>query len=1517
MTKQTINVGTDPNDRSGDSLRTAFQKVNANFTELYAGGIGGTVDLSAVDQHILPATDSTYDLGSPDKQWRSLYVSTDTVYIDNVPITVSNNTLVVGDVNNRVTLATLDDVENIPKGDTGPQGPAGPTGAQGPKGDTGNAGPQGIQGATGAQGDAGPQGATGSQGPVGPTGAQGDTGPEGPTGPAGATGPTGPTGPQGLKGDTGATGPEGPTGPAGAEGATGATGPKGDKGDQGVAGNDGAQGIQGIRGLQGVSVTLQGTKALIADLPAAPLDPQTFAGHGWIVTEGGGDLWFWNLTEAAWNNVGPIVGPEGAQGAQGVKGDKGDQGVAGNDGAPGATGATGPQGDPGATGAQGPAGEPGAIGPEGPAGATGPQGDPGPTGPQGEIGPTGPQGPTGDTGPTGPAGANGADGAQGPQGDPGISADQTLNTTDSVVFASVSVNGVVEAQDHLTITSTDVAALEEAYLEQVTLLEDQFAQGIGGTPYTGTGTPASKLSYEALIRAKAINPLIPDVWITRANSLRNAYYSWAAASITLTPTSSGFTLENGGGVGLRYEEFTGLRFPDNTYQSTAFTGPSRNNIIGWTVDVNNHLVPNTDILQDIGTPTQRVRHIYVGPGSITIGNSVITESTTGKLVLPGITRGINYTIDEVEEKGNQDYEFVGTPIVIDAAHFDILQGVLNAPQGYQAPEYAVDQMDDGEIDGINVVSGGEGLDQTVAAKMRDRMRAYIGSDPDPINNFQAIDWIVIPFTVSTEAADIEYENGGADLGDFSIDGSELSAEQMTMKTTDGDLNIESDSDVFVKVSGGSKYWSFANDGNLTLPEGGDILNSTGSSVLGGGGGGGGVVFREVVYPGGAVGDTQGTIAVNAAGKTFIAVADYDAEAVPTFTVQHTTEDFGQGGAGVGRSQVDIDLSEYPELLAYVLEIDAGNDLTPGDSEVSLDGGSTWYEVTSYFGLSWQNDPPYLSVEYTGDQPEDGDEVIIRWPTAVTRVWMRPNMGNLTIENGGEITNTDGGDIKLVTTNSDDILLESDDDIRLTADDVVSIRTRTDTVDIVTSYDENDHTWEFGTTGDLTIPGNILKTTDLSIVVGSGSLGNVQVETVDELVPPGGVWRLFIDDSVYPTIGDIVQVGDTVTTSWGTPITAVITEINQLDGEWQIQVDQDITAEFNDFDTVTFSSVSTKTWEFDVRGALRLPPEGSIIFPDNTFQTTAYTGQTGGDTTVARQDTPPTADNGTLWFNTVEGRLYIKYSDAWVDAAPLVMPAPDTDIDVASITFPDATVQTSAFSNKLVNGNWEVVLGANGTLTVADDIILPRTGRFIKDCDNSGGTTSMRWINIPTNQEVQLFRVYTGDPSVSGNLDRERGTISVEWQTATKSGLSITAFDRTDGSNESKWIFRGDGQLRFPDTTVQRTAYLTGQQTIAINAESTTVPIDVSPFNGIVVLLVPEAGYTTTGDTHLVNLLISNSIPLGTRITVINQHDGIVEVNGWPGPGWPMGAYSSIDLVYHFDPGYDGNMWRITNSFLWD
>jgi len=38
MTQEIINIGTVPNDGEGDPLRTAFTKINNNFTQLYSTG---------------------------------------------------------------------------------------------------------------------------------------------------------------------------------------------------------------------------------------------------------------------------------------------------------------------------------------------------------------------------------------------------------------------------------------------------------------------------------------------------------------------------------------------------------------------------------------------------------------------------------------------------------------------------------------------------------------------------------------------------------------------------------------------------------------------------------------------------------------------------------------------------------------------------------------------------------------------------------------------------------------------------------------------------------------------------------------------------------------------------------------------------------------------------------------------------------------------------------------------------------------------------------------------------------------------------------------------------------------------------------------------------------------------------------------------------------------------------------------------------------------------------------------
>jgi hypothetical protein len=132
-----------------------------------------------------------------------------------------------------------------------------------------------------------------------------------------------------------------------------------------------------------------------------------------------------------------------------------------------------------------------------------------------------------------------------------------------------------------------------------------------------------------------------------------------------------------------------------------------------------------------------------------------------------------------------------------------------------------------------------------------------------------------------------------------------------------------------------------------------------------------------------------------------------------------------------------------------------------------------------------------------------------------------------------------------------------------------------------------------------------------------------------------------------------------------------------------------------------------------------------------------------------------------------------------------------------------------------------------------------------------------------------------------------------------------------------WVFNEDGEITFPDNTVQKSAYPTGQQTVYINAGSTTVPIEITGLTGSVIVIAPEAGYTTPSETHTIELPIEDSIPRGTKITIINNYSGIVTIEGWPAPGFQMGAFATMDLVYIQDDEYPNGYWWVTNSFVWD
>ena len=52
MAQQIINIGHTANDKGGDPIRTAFNKVNENFTELYAAfGLQGKLEFKKLEYH--------------------------------------------------------------------------------------------------------------------------------------------------------------------------------------------------------------------------------------------------------------------------------------------------------------------------------------------------------------------------------------------------------------------------------------------------------------------------------------------------------------------------------------------------------------------------------------------------------------------------------------------------------------------------------------------------------------------------------------------------------------------------------------------------------------------------------------------------------------------------------------------------------------------------------------------------------------------------------------------------------------------------------------------------------------------------------------------------------------------------------------------------------------------------------------------------------------------------------------------------------------------------------------------------------------------------------------------------------------------------------------------------------------------------------------------------------------------------------------------------------------------------
>ena len=155
---------------NADTVRIGDNNADATLTTHGNGDLildphNGNVK---VGTHLLPDANNTWDLGSTSTQWRSLYVSTATVYLGGNALSVAGGQL------------TLNGSAQV--GYTGSAGTNGTNGDPGAVGYTGSAGTAGGIGYTGSAG----AGYTGSAGSTGFTGSAGTAGGIGYTGSAGS-----------------------------------------------------------------------------------------------------------------------------------------------------------------------------------------------------------------------------------------------------------------------------------------------------------------------------------------------------------------------------------------------------------------------------------------------------------------------------------------------------------------------------------------------------------------------------------------------------------------------------------------------------------------------------------------------------------------------------------------------------------------------------------------------------------------------------------------------------------------------------------------------------------------------------------------------------------------------------------------------------------------------------------------------------------------------------------------------------------------------------------------------------------------------------------------------------------------------------------------------------------------------------------------------------------------------------------------------------------------------------------
>lgn len=316
--------------------------------------------------------------------------------------------------------------------------------------------------------------------------------------------------------------------------------------------------------------------------------------------------------------------------------------------------------------------------------------------------------------------------------------------------------------------------------------------------------------------------------------------------------------------------------------------------------------------------------------------------------------------------------------------------------------------------------------------------------------------------------------------------------------------------------------------------------------------------------------------------------------------------------------------------------------------------------------------------------------------------------------------------------------------------------------------------------------------------------------------------------------------------------------------------------------------------------LTLDSGNNLLINNAPIDLTSFTDNEGLlFTTVTTSDTAPGTSTGTLWYNTIDGRTYIKYNGQWVDTNPVVVPSPGTyldeiTIDGSTLNINGSTLTISNTGTLLVNGS--EVIGASSTGVSGDRLV---AGNYSLVLGSDGlatfpvidGTNTL-WGAVDGDFYIKTTRTNPGQ-------DADIGIYAADdlWLEAEGDDVRITAAHQVSiisnsTSSNNTWIFTEDGVMTFPSGNMS-IGNIFGSDNI-IGSTDTGVGIVAQGQAGTIGLQWAE-NISNIGSTSTQIAGLAVNSPLASTTGTVQILTGFSSVESVAGNTWEFGTNGVLTL----------------------